>query len=49
MLNAELAKKPAALCFAALDSKAAGPILQKFQDAKIRSSPLTPASIAPSR
>jgi ribose transport system substrate-binding protein len=35
MLNAELAKKPAALCFAALDSKAAGPVLQKFQDAKI--------------
>ena len=35
MLSAELAKKPAALCFAALDSKAAGPILQKFQDAKI--------------
>jgi ribose transport system substrate-binding protein len=35
MLNAELAKKPAALCFAALDSKAAGPILQKFADAKI--------------
>jgi ribose transport system substrate-binding protein len=35
MLNTELAKKPAALCFAALDSKAAGPILQKFQDQKI--------------
>jgi ribose transport system substrate-binding protein len=35
MLNAELAKKPAALCFAALDSKAAGPVLQKFKDAKI--------------
>ena len=35
MLNAELAKKPAALCFAALDSKAAGPVLQKFADAKI--------------
>ena len=35
MLNAELAKKPAALCFAALDSKIAGPTLQKFQDAKI--------------
>ena len=35
MLNAELAKKPAALCFAALDSKAAGPTLQKFKDAKI--------------
>src|SRR5450759_166813 len=35
MLNAELAKKPAALCFAALDSKAAGPTLQKFADAKI--------------
>ncbi len=35
MLNTELAKKPAALCFAALDSKAAGPVLQKFQDAKI--------------
>ena len=33
--NAELAKKPAALCFAALDSKAAGPTLQKFADAKI--------------
>jgi ribose transport system substrate-binding protein len=35
MLSAELAKKPAALCFAALDSKAAGPTLQKFADAKI--------------
>ena len=35
MLNAELAKKPAALCFAALDSKAAGPTLQKFKDANI--------------
>jgi ribose transport system substrate-binding protein len=35
MLNAELAKKPAALCFAALDSKAAGPVLQKFKDANI--------------
>ncbi|MGZ6268368.1 MAG: substrate-binding domain-containing protein [Candidatus Limnocylindrales bacterium] len=35
MLNAELAKKPAALCFAALDSKAAGPVLQKFKDASI--------------
>jgi ribose transport system substrate-binding protein len=35
MLQAELAKKPAALCFAALDSKAAGPVLQQFKDAKI--------------
>ncbi|MGZ5422721.1 MAG: substrate-binding domain-containing protein [Aeromicrobium sp.] len=35
MLNTELAKKPAALCFAALDSKAAGPTLQKFKDANI--------------
>ena len=35
MLATELAKKPAALCFAALDSQAAGPTLQKFADAKI--------------
>jgi ribose transport system substrate-binding protein len=32
MLQTELAKKPAALCFAALDSKAATPLLQQFQD-----------------
>jgi ribose transport system substrate-binding protein len=35
MLQADLAKKPAALCFAALDSKAAIPLLQKAKDAKI--------------
>ncbi len=35
MLQAELAKKPAALCFAALDSKAAGPVLQQFKSANI--------------
>ena len=35
MLQAELAKKPAAICFAALDSKAAIPLLQKAQAAKI--------------
>jgi ribose transport system substrate-binding protein len=35
MLQAALAKKPAALCFAALDSKAAIPLLQKAKDAKI--------------
>ncbi len=35
MLTAELAKKPAALCFAALDSKAASPILQQYKDAGI--------------
>lgn len=35
MLNAALAKKPAALGFAALDSKAAAPTLQQFADAKI--------------
>jgi len=35
MLTAELSKKPAALCFAALDSKAASPILQQYKDAKI--------------
>lgn len=35
MLQAALAKKPAALCFAALDSKAAVPLLQKAQAAKI--------------
>ena len=35
MLNAALAKKPAALGFAALDSKAAIPLLQKAKDAKI--------------
>ncbi len=35
MLNAALAKKPAALGFAALDSKAAIPLLKKAQAAKI--------------
>jgi ribose transport system substrate-binding protein len=35
MLQTELAKKPAALCFAALDSKAATPLLQQFQSQKI--------------
>src|SRR5438270_13335903 len=35
MLQAELAKKPAAICFAALDSKAAIPLLQKAHAAKI--------------
>jgi ribose transport system substrate-binding protein len=35
MLQAEYDKHPAAVCFAALDSKAAVPLLQKFKDAKI--------------
>ncbi len=35
MLSAALAKKPAAIGFAALDSKAAIPLLQKAKDAKI--------------
>jgi ribose transport system substrate-binding protein len=35
MLQAALNKKPQALCFAALDSKAAIPLLQKAKDAKI--------------
>jgi len=35
MLSAALAKKPAAIGFAALDSKAATPLLKKAQDAKI--------------
>ena len=35
MLSAALAKKPPALGFAALDSKAAIPLLKKAQDAKI--------------
>jgi ribose transport system substrate-binding protein len=35
MLQTELNKKPAAICFAALDSKAATPLLQQFQAAKI--------------
>jgi ribose transport system substrate-binding protein len=35
MLQAALGKKPAALAFAALDSKAATPLLQKAKDAKI--------------
>ncbi len=35
MLQAALDKKPAAICFAALDSKAAIPLLQKAKDAKI--------------
>jgi ribose transport system substrate-binding protein len=35
MLQQELAKKPDALCFAALDGKADQPVLQKYSDAKI--------------
>ena len=35
MLSSALAKKPAALGFAALDSKAAAPVLQQFKDANI--------------
>lgn len=35
MLQAALNKKPAAICFAALDSKAAVPLLQKAKDAGI--------------
>src|SRR5258705_4102276 len=35
LLQQELAKKPAALCFVALDGKADQPILQKYTDAKI--------------
>jgi ribose transport system substrate-binding protein len=35
MLQAELDKHPAAVCFAALDSKAAVPLLQKFKDQNI--------------
>jgi ribose transport system substrate-binding protein len=35
MLTAALAKKPAALGFAALDSKAAAPVLQQFKDSNI--------------
>jgi ribose transport system substrate-binding protein len=35
MLQAAFDKHPAAVCFAALDSKAATPLLQKFKDAKI--------------
>jgi ribose transport system substrate-binding protein len=35
MLQSALDKKPAAICFAALDSKAAGPYLQKAKDANI--------------
>ncbi|HQV68342.1 MAG TPA: ABC transporter substrate-binding protein [Thermoflexales bacterium] len=35
MLQTALSKKPAAICFAALDSKAAIPLLQKAKDAKI--------------
>jgi ribose transport system substrate-binding protein len=35
MLQAALAKKPQALCFAALDSKAANPLLKKAQAARI--------------
>jgi ribose transport system substrate-binding protein len=35
MLQAELDKHPAAICFAALDSKAAVPLLQKFKDQNI--------------
>lgn len=35
MLQGELDKHPAAICFAALDSKAAVPLLQKFKDQNI--------------
>jgi ribose transport system substrate-binding protein len=35
MLQAEYDKHPSAVCFAALDSKAAIPLLQKFKDANI--------------
>lgn len=35
MLQTALDKKPKAICFAALDSKAAGPLLQKAKDAGI--------------
>lgn len=35
MLQTDLNKKPSAICFAALDSKAAIPLLQKAKDAKI--------------
>ena len=35
MLQTALDKKPAAICFAALDSRAAGPLLQKAKDANI--------------
>ena len=35
MLQAALARKPQAICFAALDSKAAIPLLRKAQSAKI--------------
>ncbi len=35
MLQAEFNKHPAAICFAALDSKAAVPLLQKFQEQNI--------------
>ncbi len=35
MLQTVLNQKPSALCFAALDSEAAIPLLQKFKDAKI--------------
>src|SRR5947207_2290503 len=35
MLQTVLNQKPSALCFAALDSKAAIPLLQKFKEAKI--------------
>ncbi|HEV8281045.1 MAG TPA: ABC transporter substrate-binding protein [Candidatus Limnocylindrales bacterium] len=35
MLQAELDKNPAAVCFAALDSQAAVPLLQKFKDKNI--------------
>ncbi len=49
MLAAALAKKPAAIGFAALDSQAAIPLLKQAQEAKIPSSPSTPASTAISR
>ena len=46
MLSAALAKKPQGLGFAALDSKAAIPLLKRRRPTRSRSSPSTPASTA---
>jgi ribose transport system substrate-binding protein len=49
MLQTALSNNPAAVCFAALDSKAAGALLKQAMTPTSRSSASTPASTATSR
>ena len=49
MLQTALSNNPAAVCFAALDSKAAGDLLNQAKSRTSRSSASTPASTARSR